>query len=582
MKTGTRQYLRFIALCLPLAALFILPRVPGIEHFPEVTTAVREFTKIVTVHRATPSKLNVRADTIDRSSLPAVNFTRINQIRGMDAAQRYCYARVIFTETEDASAVDGGGEDDGDHDDESDISLPTQFFCRLDTTNGGVEWISGNEYVRNPPDDRRLGTEDTRMAWLSSPGPEIDPLTGEPFWPEGPRYKSLWRYTPERGRELICTGPDLRNNFIISADGAWAVCHTTKAGRTQAHVMSRSPQTGEFHPPAAWSGDLDMVVYYIYPGSSIALAAIHFPRLEYWVFTEFVEVDLATGAVRSRLDQADVRCVQRGSVTMISDDAFAVQSRGEVKYGQPHSILSLYATRPLRHMMDVSGVAIFGGRDPGSFFVVDSSENTFRQGHEPELGEGSPILRALNVLTGSESALALGDFSPPISSAVTVDEVLSAWTSNLRDSPASPSDGSLVIPNAEGEAFCHIVDFRTHQAEPVPVERPVRKFRRSPGGRYVALSSAHPSMFLPDTDQVAADPDSPANFTIWDRQTRTVVFTSLRPLLPLRWIDDRDLLLLSTPLDIRRPEPGQHFSLYRYSEGKGLQAIRPEGVMPTR
>lgn len=571
-------YLRLTAICVPLAVLLASPWIPPLWRIPELPGTAKHFIRLFTVHRASPSSALVSEAWSDRDTTSTLLYTRIGQILGVTPSGRSCYALVSF---KDAPA-EGGGDDDPAEDgaDSDDLTLPSRFLCRLDLTDASIHWVSGSEFVRRPPRQRSLDRGIQSIAWISSPAPEVDPLTGELLPHEGPRWGSIWRFDRTRGRELVHTARQLTNRFVLGQDGSWAVYHSFRIGRTRAHVLKRDESTGEYAPPDGWSGTLDASIFHIFPGSTLALGALQFPRLANWSYTEFLIVDLATGLIVDRLDQADLRGVVRSSIAMASETAFAVQSSGEVHYSAPYSVVSLYSARPLRHMVTLSGILMFPTPDPASFIVLDSEGNAFFRDLEPAVLEAPPVLRAFNMLSGDETSLALGDFSPPVTTALTTSELIASWSSSLRSSPASPAGGLLFIPNIQGEPFCHIVDLRRRSAQPIPAALPMRSFLWSPSGRYLALSAAHLDTFTPDPEVAPPDPTDPAGLMIWDTQSRAVVFSSPLIVLPVRWTDDRNLLLFPTHINLPRPRENQSYSLYRYTAGEGLERVRPPHDSP--
>lgn len=587
---------------IPVVLIFIASQMAGYNGYLSLLNASRTAGTLLTVHRPKISPYAVQRDLRKTASALDDSRTRILDVIGLDESRRNLYATISLGD--DFSSSEEGGDDGitGELLDLKDVTPPYIFLCRFDLQKGRIDWLSSGEYLLGIHRPQSVDPTARFLGWVSVPVPEMD-TAGRTVPTFLSRARTFWRYDPVYGKIPIHTGPNLRENFILSPDGDCAVYVSESNYRVRSETVRYASEGGQLSSNPDWNGVMDSRIQQITSDCKTAIGTIRFPKLGQSGYTEFVEYDLTTGEILSTLDQRNIRTVDFRSFRAVSDDLFLVRGHDKVRIGEPFSVISFYRSAPLRHVLDVSGFLGFPTHEAGTFLILDSSENELFSDRDSEILEGAPVFRYVNIEEQTVITFDLLELLPRAVEIYPYDHLMTAWSSRVHASPAAPDDGTLLLPNREPGNPAALFHPPSGRLAEIELPHPVASFLWSPDGQFLALSSTSlnrtrrrtdSGIGLSRTEAVLEDPASPAApesdvpgtattlsnplmISIWDRHRQSLVDTFQLQGVPVRWGADGELIVLQTQLDSRVNAGEQPPLLHRYRPGSGLEPLRNDG-----
>lgn len=608
MSRNNDKLLFWIPVGLPPLLLFIAVQMLGGDGLSAIASGARSAFRFLTVHRPKPSRDAIadgHGDSEAAQQIPA----RIGGLLGYDKSGEGLLLTIrVGLPGLKASAADGesddAAEEDADGTGEIEGATPTLYLCRVDTVTGEIEWLSRDQRILTVYPDLDLTDHNRTLAWVSVPIRSAGDESSTDVIPAPP---TLWFLDPERGPVPVHQDPALSYDFVLHTGGLAASLRTEFLAGWRSQILLRSPDSKSFAPPTAWNGVLDPRVHRFFAQGDAALASIRFPKIGGHAYTEFIEVDLATGEYLSTLDQANVRTIVANSFLSVTDDVFLVRCRDKARLEHAYGVISFYGTRPLHHIMDVDGLSVYPSREPGIVYVLDSSENILRRDRDSDIPGGRPVLRRVDYAARTAQLIDLESILPGSLDHVTYRYLESVWNSKVFDSPVSPGDELVLIPNESADVPSFIINTATGHSSSIPLDHPVYSFRWSPSGRFLALSSTSATPIRgrrefsrpmgltrsePEENSLAVPPViDPADaattsslpitprVTIWDHETGAIVDTLDVQAIPVRWVEDA-LVLIKYQWDPPF-EPGSPVSLlYRYTAADGLKPLPESPASP--
>jgi hypothetical protein len=577
-STSKRSAVRFLPLlvliALALAAGGALQFMGFVDSAGVVVDALNDAQRVLMVRRPEPWQHEIRRSTrapriLDRSQ-PCILY-----VIGFDPTGKHLYLAVDLGEADEDASKRGdsleaaeetsdGDAEDGDTGD-SDVDLQASL-CRIDINTGRVDWLSRDETIRGIFLRRDPDRAVTLFTWITENPPRFGSVPSRR--PDRLPARTLWRFDPDsNSRESLLEGRKFSTTLNLAENARWLAYEKRRDHARGTHILQRSAQGPSYHPPAGARPFLDAHIHHIYGEGPLALATVKFPNFGRRSFTEFLEIDLASGQIHSALDQAGQRLLDATTFRMIAESHFSIRGRGKTRQGSPFTIIGFYGVRPLRHLADVPGFAAYPSDDATSAMVLDTSHNRFVPDHSADIPEGLPIIRRLDFQTAEVSSVRLHELGLTLDSDMTAVDLMKFWRFSQRTSPVSPAGALLPVPTGvEDDPRMHLVDLDARTFKTLQLSHPVTNFRWSPSGNRLALSSASFGR-----SESGSDPEPPHGLSIWDRAADSVVHIESVELIPLDWIDENTLVMIAPRFSEPATSTRQPRLFYSFTFGEGVK-----------